>query len=254
MEDLHWADEATRDLLRFVGRRVGETRSLVLGSMRAEEVDAAHPLRAVLGDLATSGTLLRRRVGPLSPEAVRQLASNHEVERCTDEESGLGAMGQHYVRGDLVGDTVFDLSQPEVLVYEPMPNGRQRLVAVEFVVFQRALGRAVRVRAGAAANAVRPGTAAGVIPEPVRRSGLLPDPRLALEAEPGRHVPGMERAGLVPGPGRSAVSERSKAAGRARAAVPPAPSTAPGGCSPSQPRGVTSPRRTVTPGRVARQS
>ena len=55
---------------------------------------------------------------------------------CTDEESGLGAMGQHYVRGDLVGDTVFDLSQPEVLVYEPMPNGRQRLVAVEFVVFQ----------------------------------------------------------------------------------------------------------------------
>jgi hypothetical protein len=55
---------------------------------------------------------------------------------CTDEESGLGAMGQHYVRGDLVGDTVFDLSNPEVLVYEPMPNGRQRLVAVEFVVFQ----------------------------------------------------------------------------------------------------------------------
>lgn len=55
---------------------------------------------------------------------------------CTDEESGLGAMGQHYVRGDLVTDTVFDLSDPEVLVYEPMPNGRQRLVAVEFVVFQ----------------------------------------------------------------------------------------------------------------------
>ncbi len=55
---------------------------------------------------------------------------------CTDEESGLGAMGQHYVRGDLVGDTEFDLSNPEVLVYEPMPNGRQRLVAVEFVVFQ----------------------------------------------------------------------------------------------------------------------
>jgi hypothetical protein len=54
---------------------------------------------------------------------------------CTDENAGLGAMGQHYVRGDLVGDLEFDLSQPEVLVYEPMPNGRQRLVAVEFVVF-----------------------------------------------------------------------------------------------------------------------
>jgi hypothetical protein len=54
---------------------------------------------------------------------------------CTDHEGGLGAMGQHYVRGDLVGDTEFDLTQPEVLVYEPMPNGRMRLVAVEFVVF-----------------------------------------------------------------------------------------------------------------------
>ena len=54
---------------------------------------------------------------------------------CTDEESGLGAMGQHYVKGTVVGDTVFDLAQPEVLVYEPTANGRMRLVAVEFVVF-----------------------------------------------------------------------------------------------------------------------
>lgn len=54
---------------------------------------------------------------------------------CTDHEGGLGAMGQHYVYGPAVMDTTFDLSQPEVLVYEPMPNGRSRLVAVEFVVF-----------------------------------------------------------------------------------------------------------------------
>lgn len=54
---------------------------------------------------------------------------------CTDHAGALGAMGQHYVAGDAVGDTTFDLSRPEVLVYEPMPNGRSRLVAVEFVVF-----------------------------------------------------------------------------------------------------------------------
>jgi hypothetical protein len=54
---------------------------------------------------------------------------------CTDHEGGLGAMGEHYVNGSAVGDTEFDLAQPEVLVYEPMPNGRMRLVAVEFVVF-----------------------------------------------------------------------------------------------------------------------
>jgi len=57
------------------------------------------------------------------------------LHECTDHEGGLGAMGQHYVAGDAVGDAVFDLSRPEVLVYEPMPDGRSKLVAVEFVVF-----------------------------------------------------------------------------------------------------------------------
>lgn len=68
--------------------------------------------------------------------SVAEGAGYGALHMCTDENSGLGAMGQHYVRGDLLGDLTFDLSQPEVLVYEPMPNGRQRLVAVEFVEFQ----------------------------------------------------------------------------------------------------------------------
>jgi hypothetical protein len=68
--------------------------------------------------------------------SVAEAAGYGALHICTDENSGLGAMGQHYVRGDLLGDLAFDLTQPEVLVYEPMPNGRQRLVAVEFVEFQ----------------------------------------------------------------------------------------------------------------------
>lgn len=58
-----------------------------------------------------------------------------QLHMCTDHEGGEGAMGVHYVKGAVVGDLQFDLSQPEVLVYEPTPNGRMRLVAVEFVVF-----------------------------------------------------------------------------------------------------------------------
>jgi len=79
MEDLHWADEATIDLIRFVGRRVSDTPSLVLGSMRAEEVDVTHPLRAVLGELATSSTV-RRRLEPLTADGVRRLAAGHDVD------------------------------------------------------------------------------------------------------------------------------------------------------------------------------
>jgi hypothetical protein len=44
-----------------------------------------------------------------------------------------GAMGVHYVNGNLVGDGELDASKPEVLVYEPSAQGLT-LVAVEFVV------------------------------------------------------------------------------------------------------------------------
>jgi hypothetical protein len=44
-----------------------------------------------------------------------------------------GAMGVHFVNGDLFGDGTLDPERPEALVYEPK-NGQLRLVAVEYVV------------------------------------------------------------------------------------------------------------------------
>ncbi len=79
MEDLHWADEATLDMLRFVGRRIDRTPSVIVASMRADEVGTDHPLRLVLGDLATSG-MVRREILPLSSSAVRQLAAGSEID------------------------------------------------------------------------------------------------------------------------------------------------------------------------------
>ena len=49
-----------------------------------------------------------------------------------------GGMGIHYVKGSLVGDATVNATTPEALVYEPGPNGKLRLVAVEYVVFQGA--------------------------------------------------------------------------------------------------------------------
>jgi hypothetical protein len=47
-------------------------------------------------------------------------------------------MGIHYVNGALVGDGELHATTPEALVYEPQPDGHERLVAVEYVVFQSA--------------------------------------------------------------------------------------------------------------------
>lgn len=79
-EDVHWADAATLDLLRFLGRRVGRTHAAVLATYRADEIGSAHPLRAVLGDLATVPAVSRHTLAPLSLEAVAELAADTELD------------------------------------------------------------------------------------------------------------------------------------------------------------------------------
>lgn len=51
IEDAHWADEATLDLIKFLGRRIKRTRALLVVSYRDDEVSISHPLRRVIGDL-----------------------------------------------------------------------------------------------------------------------------------------------------------------------------------------------------------
>jgi len=73
VEDAHWADEATLDLLKFLGRRIDRARCLLVISFRSDEIDAAHPLRRLIGELP--GRFVTRLELPhLSPAAVESLA------------------------------------------------------------------------------------------------------------------------------------------------------------------------------------
>ena len=80
IEDVHWADEATIDLLSFLGRRLGRMNVLLLATYRDDEVGDDHPLRLVLGNLATQRATRRMRLPRLSPEAVRALAADRDVD------------------------------------------------------------------------------------------------------------------------------------------------------------------------------
>lgn len=80
IEDAHWADEATLDLLHYLGRRIAERRTLLILTFRDDDVGARHPLRRLLGDLATGGTLHRVDLAPLSLTAVRRLARGSDLD------------------------------------------------------------------------------------------------------------------------------------------------------------------------------
>jgi DNA-binding CsgD family transcriptional regulator/tetratricopeptide (TPR) repeat protein len=80
LEDLHWADDATLDVIRLLARKVESAPVLMLGTYRDDQVDRSHPLRVLIGDLATSPAVARLSLGPLSAAAVADLASPFDLD------------------------------------------------------------------------------------------------------------------------------------------------------------------------------
>jgi DNA-binding CsgD family transcriptional regulator/tetratricopeptide (TPR) repeat protein len=87
-EDMHWADEATLDLLKYLGRRIHRTRAMLAVTYRDDEVGARHPLRFVIGDLPRA-TTRRMTLSPLTEPAVAQLARH----------AGRPSSGLHRITG-----------------------------------------------------------------------------------------------------------------------------------------------------------
>ena len=79
VEDVHWADRATLDLLKHLGRRIARTPVLLAISYRDDEIGVDHPLITLLGDVP----LRRIRVEPLSASAVEQLGASSNVYELT---------------------------------------------------------------------------------------------------------------------------------------------------------------------------
>ena len=80
IEDVHWADEATLDIIRLLARRAEKLAALVVVTYRDDELDAAHPLRLAVGELGTAPGVVQLRLPALSRGAVEQLASPHGVD------------------------------------------------------------------------------------------------------------------------------------------------------------------------------
>ncbi|NAZ75874.1 AAA family ATPase [Kineococcus sp. T13] len=105
LEDLHWADGASRDLLTYLLRRVREERLLVVATVRTDDLHRRHPLRPVLAELGRLPVVRRVVLEPFSPEEMthflRALAGR-DVSAATVRRIHARAEGNAYYAGELL--------------------------------------------------------------------------------------------------------------------------------------------------------
>jgi len=118
-----------------------------------------HPLIAVVISLSVAGPQARAQDGQAPHhdtairepgalvDAVRQSTARFQDVRVAESEGytlmfgcvtgpDWGAMGLHFVNPSLIGDDVVDAARPEIVIYEPLPNGRKRLIGADFLVLK----------------------------------------------------------------------------------------------------------------------
>jgi DNA-binding SARP family transcriptional activator len=76
LDDLHWADESSLELLSYLARHLREQPILLLGTCRDMELLPTHTLRTLINDLQREQVLLRLPVQPLTAAQIAQLVSH----------------------------------------------------------------------------------------------------------------------------------------------------------------------------------
>ena len=77
LEDIHWADRSTLELLTYLARRLRHGRTLLVATYRTDELHRRHPLVPVLAELGRSGRARRIELGRLGSSEVTRLV--HEI-------------------------------------------------------------------------------------------------------------------------------------------------------------------------------
>ncbi|PRY20537.1 ATP-binding protein [Pseudosporangium ferrugineum] len=209
LEDLHWADEATLDLVAFLGRRLAVCRALLLLTYRDDELGPGHQLRAVLAGLPR-GPVRRIALPPLSAGAVAELArrAGRPPAAVHSVTGGNPLLVTEVLAGAETGvpATVRDLVLSRLAALSPAARAAAGLVAVVPSHAESALleGHAEGVEEGLAGGVLTGSAdAVGFRHELLRRAveeSLSPVRRAALHAEvldrlAGR--PGVDPARLV---------------------------------------------------------
>jgi DNA-binding CsgD family transcriptional regulator/tetratricopeptide (TPR) repeat protein len=124
IEDVHWADDATLDALRFLIRRIAVLPAVLVLTYRDDELDRDHPLHGLLGQASRSEVVRHLPLRRLSAQAVRQLSEDSPVD--ADDLFRLTSGNPFFVRelldaahGEHVPRTIVDAVQARLRVLDP---------------------------------------------------------------------------------------------------------------------------------------
>jgi DNA-binding CsgD family transcriptional regulator len=229
LEDLHWADSSTRDLIRFLVRNLERERVLLVGTYRVDDVGRAHPLRPLLAELVRAGGVERIDLRPFTKgELAEQLAGivGHAVdpgllEAVFTRSEGNAFYAEELVAAgpgaglsptlrDVLGVRVEGLSDPARSVLRAVAAGGRR-------VGDRLLAAVVDLDEQARADALREAISAQLIVLEGERGAYAFRHTLLREAVYEELLPG-ERVRLHAGYARALAGDASLAEGVAEAA------------------------------------
>lgn len=114
----------------------GVGRSTVAAQGAHAHAMAARPQAAASAQEAKAGALVRivRESTERFQDVEVAKAEGYALQFGCVSGSDSGAMGMHFVNGPLVGDGELDVTRPEIVIYEPLPNGKLKLIGADYLV------------------------------------------------------------------------------------------------------------------------
>jgi len=184
LEDLHWADASTRDLVTFLSRMLHRERVALIGSYRTDDLHRRHPLRPVVAELLRLPSVIAVDLAPLDPSALAEhLAATAPVRIDATELNDIvtRAEGNAYYAEELLAASVAsDPGQHSVLPaglaalllsrVEQLSDATQRVLRAAAVAGRKADDELVRALSGLAAAEYE-----GAVREAVTHQLLVPD-------------------------------------------------------------------------------
>lgn len=184
LEDLHWADASSRDLLRFVTARLRDEHVLVVASYRTDDLHRRHPWRPVVAELLRHPRVERIDLPPFTDDEVRVFAAavagrtlpEHVVQRVVERSEGNAYYAEELLEAGADDDTLpWTLADVLRTRLEQLDPTVQRLARVASVAGRRVTEPLLRAAVVAGGDPVlaAPGVVDDALREAVARHVLV---------------------------------------------------------------------------------